>query len=352
MGRNNKKWGPWLLLPLGLWAAGALEALPLNGGPLGSFDWSLNVMGAYYFPNHGGLGAQDWVSVDYSPVLGHDAPNALRDLGSTWGSAEAKAAVSAEKTYPFLRGTGPLTSGNHLSVKGTFELSPVSINGIAQISVSPLAILVLNTGLGVGTGWTAGSFQGLGINPPGNNVSSVELQPFGGAVWRVWGAATVQFDTAALRDGPWNHVVFLATWRLEYRAYTGAADGTAWLWEADLGENFNGTTLYGTYIMGYQMPLFWNFVGLMAESHEWVGAVRDYGPMANSQWGSDFRTWQVGPMTNFQLDEKNSILVLAQFKYSPDWTDGTTQNRDFRTRVYQGGYWYFNRIAVSYTRKL
>ncbi len=350
MRRENR--GAWFPLLLGLLVLGPLPALPQEGRSLGGFDWSLNVMGAYYFPNHGGLGTQGWAPIDYSPILGHDAPNALRDLGSAWGSAEAKAAVSAEKTYPFLVGKGPLTSGNHLSVKGTFELSPVSVNGIAQVSLSPVAFLVLNAGSGVGTGWTLGSFQGLGVNPRGNDVSSVELQSFGGAVWRVWGAATLQFDTAALRDGPWNHVVFSATWRLEYRAYTGATDGTAWLWEADLGENFNGTTLYGTYVIGYQMPLTWNFIGLMAESKEWVGAVRDYGPMANSQWGSDFRTWQGGPLANFQLDGKNSILVLAQGKYSPDWTDATTQNRDFRTRVYQGGYWYFNRIAVSYTRKL
>jgi hypothetical protein len=92
-----------------------------------------------------------------------------------------------------------------------------------------------------------------------------------------------------------------------------------------------------------------NFAGLMAESEEWLGPVRDYGTMASRSWGSDFRTWQIGSLTNLSLGKQDSLLIILQFKQNRDWTDGTTRNRDFRTREYEGAYWFFNRLALSYT---
>ncbi|MEW6564247.1 MAG: hypothetical protein ACOZCE_11465 [Spirochaetota bacterium] len=313
-------------------------------------DLSMNFLAAYYIPNLAGYQSSGFAPITYTPVEGKDAPNALRTLGSTWGGAEAKVAFSYSDSMPFMVGEG-LMAGNNVKGQATLELSPVSINTVGQVSLTPIAFLVFNTGAGLGTGWTAGPFQGLALNPASNDVSSVDLTPFGGVVWRVWGAGTFQFDLAALMPGDWNHVVVVATGKVEYRAYTGAQNGQAWLYEADGGENFNGAKFYGTYILGYQMPLKVNFVGFIAESDEWIGEVRNYSTMDSGGWGSDFRTWQLGSLTNVQFGEKDSLLVLVQFKQARDYTDATTRNRSFETRVYEAPYWYFNRIALSYTHK-
>ncbi len=313
-------------------------------------DLSLNVLGAYYFPSWSGYGASGFAPLEYSVLEGEDAVGAQeRDVGSTWGAAEAKASLSLTEKMPFLVRDGALTAGNNLKGKASFEISPVSANLVGQVSLTPIAFLVFDAGAAFGTGWSALGFRGLGINPAGNVAEDIDLTPFGGAVWRVWGAGTFQFDLAAVKPGDWNHVVISANAKLEYEAYTGADEDEAWLYEADAGENFNGAKFYATYILGYQMPLTVNFVGLMVESDEWLGEVRDDSPMADDGWGSDFRTWQVGSLTNVKLGAKDSLLVIVQFKRAKDWTDATTLKRDFRTRVYDDAYWYFNRIALSYT---
>ncbi|HOK00077.1 MAG TPA: hypothetical protein PLW34_11015 [Termitinemataceae bacterium] len=313
----------------------------------GAGDFSLNLLAAYYPPNLSGYQSSGFAPINYTYIEGQEPPSALRSLGSTWGGAETKAVLSYTHSTPFLVGPG-LMANNAVTGKGSLELSPVSINGVGQCSLSPIAFLVFDAGAAIGTGWTAGPFQGLGLNPASNDVS-LELTPFGGLVWRVWGAGTFQFDVAALFPGEWNHLVVVATAKVEYKAYTGAASHQAWLYEADGGENFNGTKFYGTYILGYQIPRLVNFVGLMAESEEWIDGVRNYSPMASGGWGSDFRFWLLSALLNFKFSQKDTLILLFQFKMDRDYTDATTRYRSFETRVFEAPYWYFNRIAFSYT---
>lgn len=309
---------------------------------------SLNVLGAYYPSHHWGYQSSGFSAPDYSVIEGSTVVPYTRTLGSSWGGAEAKAAFSLSEKVPFFVGDGPLFSGNSIRGKFTFELSPVSVNGLGQLSFTPIAFLVFDAGAGIGTGWSVGPFRGLGLNLPA--ASDIDLTNFGGAVWRVWGAGTFQFDLAAVAPGTWNHIVLLATAKVEYKAFTGASADQAWLWEADQADNFNGAKLYGTFVLAYQMPLKLNLIGVMAESEEYLGSVRDLSPMDSAGgWGSDFRIWQVGALTNFALGKNDSLAVLAQFKLRPDWTDATTQNRYFGDRDYEGAYWYFNRVAFSYT---
>lgn len=322
-------------------AGAALLALSLSAA-----DASFNLLGAYYFSDHAGYEASGFAPPDYSVLSGGAGE---RDLGSSWGAAEAKATFSVSERVPFFVGDGPLFSGNNVRGRFGLELSPVSANGVGQLSFTPIAFLVLDAGLGLGTGWSIGPFRGLAVNPADSNAE-LDLRSFGGAVWRVWGAGTFQFDLAAVVPGEWSHLVFLATAKVEYEAFTGAGADEAWLWEADLGENFNGAKFWGSYVVAYQMPARLNTVGLVAESEEWLGSIRGKSPMS-SGWGSDFRIWQLGALAGFSLGERDSLALLAQFKLRPDWTDATTRLRYFGDRDYEGAYWYFNRVAFSYTRR-
>lgn len=327
----------------------ALAAVPAFAADPAAPVMALNVQAAYYVPNLGGYGADGFAPPEYRVVEGNDAPGALRSLGSTWGAAEAKAALSVSSRVPFMVGEGPLFSGNSIRAKFSCELSPVSVNGVAQASFVPIAFLSFDAGAGIGTGWTAGPFRGLGINPAGNAASDVDLKPFGGAVWRAWGSGTFQFDVAALAPGDWNHLVVLATAKAEHEAFTGAGADEAWLWEADAADNFNGTKFYSSFVLAYLMPLKLDTIGLVLDSEEWLGDVRGRSTMASGGWGSDFRIWQLGSLMNFKLSKKDSLAVLCQFKLKPDWSEATTRNRDFRTRAYEDAYWCFHRVALSYT---
>ncbi len=312
-------------------------------------DTAINVQGAYYIPNQGAVGSSGFAVPDYSDPLGGGAGE--RSVGSTWGGAEAKAALSFSKSFPFLRGEGPLFSGNSIRPKLSLELSPVSFNVVGQVSVSPIAILAFDAGAAAGTGWSGLGFTGLALNPSSSSEALVD-RSLNGLVWRVWGSGTFQFDIAAIAPGDWNHVVTLATASVEYKAYTGASSGEAWLWEADSGDNFNGFKFYGTYVLAYQMPIMLDTVGVMVETSEWIGDVRDISPMASGGWGSDFTTIQIAALGNLSLSKQDSLAILVQFKRAIDWTDGTTLYRSFQERVYDDPYWYFNRIAFSYTHKL
>jgi hypothetical protein len=306
---------------------------------------SINAVGAYYPANLAGYGSTGFAPPDYSTVPGGAGQ---RDLGSSWGGAEAKASISRSWTIPALRGEGALMSGNNLALDATGEISPVSLNAVFSATLTPIAFLQFYAGAGIGTGWSLG-FRGLALNPADDN-QEFEDKPFGGAVWRAWCGGTFQFDFAALVPGEWNHVVILASPSVEYKAYTGAGADQAWLWEADSGMNFNGLKFKASYFLGYQMPIMVNTIGFLAETEEWLDPVRNRATMASAGgWGSDFLSLNFGPLANLSLGEGSSLAVLVQFKTARDWSDATTRNRYFENRDYEGGYLYFNRIAFSYT---
>jgi hypothetical protein len=309
------------------------------------------LQGAYYPPNTEAYG----ITTGFSPIdtTVYAAGAGQRVLGTGWGSAKAKAILSEEVAIPFLRGDGPLFDGNNLTFTASGELSPVSVNAVAGASFTPIAFLKLEAGAAVGTGWSIG-FIGLALNPPSDTQPLREI-PFGGAVWRAWGSATLQFDLAALLPGEWNHVVAVASPLLQYWACTAAGDGEAWMWEADDGYDFNGWKLEGTCFLGYRMPLVLNTVGFLLETEQWLGPVASSSPMASGGWGSDFVSLNFGPLFNFSLGKKSSIAVLVQFMTAQRWTDATTQNRYFGNRQVDQGhpvYLYFNRVVFNYSFSL
>lgn len=304
---------------------------------------SLNLIAGYCPPNLDGYQSSGFTPIDYGVIEGGANE---RDLGSSWGGAVALATLTYSRVTPALVGEGPFFSGNSLELDGVLELSPVTLEAKAAAVLTPVAFCRLEAGMAAGTGWSLG-FVGLAINPTDSAVPVEEI-PFGGAVLKAWAAGTLQFDLAAVLPGDWNHVVALATGKFEYRNNTAADPTDAWVWQADEGMNFNGWRYLGTYVLGYQMPLKVNMVGVMLETEEYLGAVRNYGRMSNS-WGSDFVLMRISPLVNIAFDERNSLTVVAQIKSTQDWTDGTTQRRSFQQRIYEGRQFYLDRVAFSYT---
>jgi hypothetical protein len=111
---------------------------------------------------------------------------------------------------------------------------------------------------------------------------------------------------AAIFPGDWHHVVLRLYNGLNYAAYTEATDGESWFDGNDDGENRNGFKYGGSYLLGYQMPIFLNTAGVMVEHSK-----RLYAEAGG--WGDDIIDWTFTVLTNFTLTSKISLALLCQF---------------------------------------
>ena len=187
---------------------------------------------------------------------------------------EAKLSLTQSFTFPFLRGSSPLTSGNNIKTALTAEVSPISLGAIGEATWTPIAFLQLAAGGRVGSAWNMPLGNGIGLNVPVGNYNpdnpreaEINGSAFDGLQWSAWVGGAFQFDLAAVIPGDWNHVVFRAYDELRYSAYTRAGSGDSWIFENDDGENRNGWIWHGNAVLGYQMPRspVLDFVGIMGE---------------------------------------------------------------------------------------
>lgn len=312
---------------------------------------SLQVFAVYYFPDQEGYGVDGGfapISYDVVPKdeAEHRDDDPGRDIGSTWGSVKANAVYAHTIKFPFLTGPGPLTKGNNLSIKLGGDLSPVSVNAMTEVKLTPVAFFNAAIGGKIGTGWNFfGLFNGLGRNLPGEKYTDPLSEPFSGAVIDIWASGTVQFDLAAVWPGEWHHVVTQLTPSIHWRGFTGAGPDTAWEYEADGGQNFNGFKFMGSYFIGYQMPIALNTIGFLLDTSQYIGEVAARSPMSEGGWGSDFVTLTFGPLASITFSDTFSLAILAQFQNGKDYTDETIGNRYFEYREFESVYVDFYRIV-------
>lgn len=315
---------------------------------------NLQVFGVYYFGDQDGWNADSGFAPISYEVIGKETlqthPNDPgRDLGTTWGSAKAQAVLAHYITIPFLRSSGSLFSSNNLEIKLGGDLSPVSVNAIAQVKLTPIAFLNVALGAKIGTGWSFfGLFNGLGRNLPGTQYTDTLHEPLSGIVADIHASGTFQFDLAAVWPGDWHHVVTQLTPSIHYRAYSAVENDVAWEYEADGGMNFNGFKYFGSYFLGYQMPIVLNTIGVLVETEQYLGEVAQRSPMAGGGWGSDFVEVTVSPLASFTLSENMSLSMLVQFQNAREYTEDTIGNRYFEYRTYKGVYIDFYRIAFIF----
>ncbi len=330
----------------------------INTGSLFAMEEStyLNIAGAYYFDDNKGYSINNGLApVSYSPILipgtySLPAGDEGRSLGSGWGGAEAKAAVIHKMKVPFMQGTGAMTEGNNVLFQLKGEISPVSVNAAASATVTPIAFLNFQAGTSLGTGWNFfGLFNGLGLNTDG--TGNPEEKPFPGVVSKSWLSGTFQFDLGAVIPGEWTHIIMAATAKVEYKYFSGAETGEAWQFEADAGENFNGLSYLGTYVLGYKLPFKVNTIAFLVETSQMTGDNAKMSSLDPIDWGSDFNQVTFGPLANIQLSDNSSLLLLLQFRTEKEFSANTLFNNYFRNREQIGTYIDFRRLALSYTRK-
>lgn len=247
---------------------------------------------------------------------------------------EAKASISETVTVPFLVGANALTSGNNVQFSFGAEVSPVSVNGTVDAVWTPIAFLQFYTGGSVGTGWNIPIASGLRTNErelppvdkPFENGTKKDAS-FGGAVWSGKAGGVFQFDFAAIKPGDWNHVVLRTAHHIKYRAYSDAASDESWLYEADAGENRNGLSYYGNYLLGYQMPIVLNTVGMLVETDKYLFDTKN-----SELWGDELIRWTFGPLFNFKVSEKTQIALLVQWNTPRNFTAATEKFEFYQDR--------------------
>jgi hypothetical protein len=244
-----------------------------------------------------------------------------------------KAIFTKRFSFPFLQGESPLTANNNIGLALSAEISPVSLNGVAEAVWTPIAFFQFAAGGRIGSGWNINlannAVYGIGLNRPDMTGNSEHNGgAFDGLLWKLQTGGTIQFDLAALYPGDWHHVVARSYHEINYKGYTRAKSGESWYYENDDGENGNGFNYYGILLVGYQMPIFFNLAALLAEADFYL-----YDTPNNSKWGDDKIRWIFSGIFGFTISKQIDLLLIAQLRtrnnyQESDWKDLYYRNRN------------------------
>ena len=256
----------------------------------------------------------------------------------------AKATWKTAYTIPTPLGQGPLLSSANVELIGSLEISPLSIRPIASVAFTPLPFLVFDVGSSIGSGWNMLGFEGL-CKYQGNSYKN--LTPFAYYYHDHWVGATFQFDTGALIEGDWTHVVMLANYQMIYKGITGLDKGTLWAWQTTQGY-VNGLGYRFITMLGYQMPTFVNLVGFMADMYGYYRN-SDYGDYANTY--GKFMIVELNLFANLKLNENNSLLVASRVSSRRSFATDHKKGKEEPYLIQTRREWFFDCIAISWERK-
>jgi hypothetical protein len=243
---------------------------------------------------------------------------------------EAKVGFVQGFTFPVFRGESFLTADNNIRTTLTAEVSPISVDGIVEGILTPVAGLQVAAGFRIGSGWNiklfGGDLYGIGINRAGNGGKAETAgSAFDGVQWKAHFGGALQFDLAAVFPGDWHHVVFRSYHEINYRAYSAASKNDSWFIENDDGENRNGFSYYGNFLIGYQMPVFLNTLGILVEMDRFL-----YDTAGRDRWGEDLIRWTFSAVFNVTVTDWLSAALIPQWRTVRNYT-----NADPETLFYQ-----------------
>ena len=225
----------------------------------------------------------------------------------------AKFLVTQRYRFPFLQGTSPLTKGNNIGLALTGEITPVSIGGSVTATITPVAFMEFTAGGRIGSGWNLegiGAYgMGFNVQPDPDGERKVDGRPFDGLHWSVRTGGAFQFNFAAVFPGDWNNVVIRTFHEIKHAGYSRARAGESWFFENDDGENRNGFIYRGSYLIGYQMPLFLNLAAFLAEAD-----LHLYDTIYRTGRGGSEMRWTLSGVFNFAVHERLNITIVCQFR--------------------------------------
>lgn len=255
--------------------------------------------------------------------------------------------VTGNYTYkiPVPFGDNALVRGNTLDLGAALELSPVSVTPAVSVALTPIAFLKFTATGKIGTGWNLIGLRGLGIYDGATSTYS-DLPSFKNYWYEARFQSLFQFDLAAIMPGDWNHVVTMATYEVIYNGVTGLDNQDIFMWQTS-GEKAKGLNYYSSIILGYQMPLVLQTVGLQFEFSGYYDA-KSY-PAAYSAYKGDFGTVSINPVAILKFNENHSLTIQANFKARRSFATKPAANQTNLELNCIGKEWFFNRLAFSYS---
>jgi len=233
---------------------------------------------------------------------------------------EAKLSVAEIIKVPFLNFNTAFTRGNNIAFKLRADISPVTLEGKFDIVWTPVAFLELYGGASIGSGWSIitnsklGSIHGLSFNTA-NATGKTTIIPinFTRAFYSGNFGGAFQFDLGAIIPTDWTHVIARIDQYFLYRGIIDADLSASWVFQNDDGTNRNGWTYFGSYVLGYQMPLPLKLIAFQIETKKTLFRGVRAG-LDKSDWGEDRFSVVFGPILNFQVTDMFTITLLAQLK--------------------------------------
>ncbi len=146
---------------------------------------------------------------------------------------ELKVEAGYNVSFPFLQGDSMLTSGNNVKIKTLLGVSPIAATLQVDAVLTPLAVLELNLGGAVGTGWDFPlmSLEGIKVGPANDDTTLVS-DSLGGLYLKGRVGAALQFDTGAILEGEWKSILLRTYHELNLQSYTGAENTDWWNYES------------------------------------------------------------------------------------------------------------------------
>ena len=233
---------------------------------------------------------------------------------------EAKLSVAEIIKVPFLNFNTAFTRGNNIAFKLRADISPVTLEGKFDIVWTPVAFLELYGGASIGSGWSIitnsklGSIHGLSFHTA-NATGKTTIIPinFTRAFYSGNFGGAFQFDLGAIIPTDWTHVIARIDQYFLYRGIIDADLSASWVFQNDDGTNRNGWTYFGSYVLGYQMPLPLKLIAFQIETKKTLFRGVRAG-LDKSDWGEDRFSVVFGPILNFQVTDMFTITLLAQLK--------------------------------------
>ncbi len=290
-----------------------------------------------------------YVTIDgaYYPESEYRTSSAhMSKLTGAYYGLEGRATMNADYTIKTPLGEHWLLKDAKIVLNGAFELSPVTIRPKFSVSFTPVPFLQFSAGTSIGTGWTIFGWEGMSILNK-EKKEYEDLTPFTHFYYDFWAQGTFQFDTGAIFEGDWTHVLFLASYQAKYAAISGVGDDEIWEWQAS-DNKANGFQVYVSSVIAYQMPKKLNRVGFLFEL-EGHYKESDYAVLNNNFYKGDFKTVSVSPFAYIKFNEKNTLTILASVSSRRAFEEEHEETTIEPYLNYIGYEWYFKRIALSFT---
>lgn len=270
---------------------------------------------------------------DFAPVTG------------PFSGFECAATLFVDYKFDTPLGQHWLLKDANVVVSGGVEVTPISFRPQVSASFTPVPFFKIMAGGTAGFGWNIPLAQGL-CEFDEDSREYQWISTFEHPYYNLWAEANLMFDTGAIIEGDWTHVVFLGALKTFYSGIAGIDSHTPYEWQG--GKNYvQGLQYEVRGIAGYQMPLVLKMAGFMykAEGH-FDGA--DYGDF-DSAFDGDFCTITLSPVFQFNFGEKDTLFCALDFSSRRRFSVDHDKAEDEFFMKADGREWYFKRFAVNWT---